>query len=113
MKKKFNITGTCLPDQHYMMDRSAKLAGVMAMVEAGEYFTINRPRQYGKTTTLAALYKQLLTDPAYRVIRTSFEGWGEDTFASEEAFVQAFLGEIKKGMAMHESLTGWSHIPIR
>ncbi|GAB4415864.1 MAG: AAA family ATPase [Bacteroidia bacterium] len=102
MKKEFNITGTCLPHLHYMMDNRAKLAGVMKMIEHGAYFTINRPRQYGKTTTMAALNKQLLSDPAYRVIRTSFEGWGEDTFASEEAFVQAFLGEIKKGMAMHE-----------
>ena len=102
MQKEFTITGTCLPHLHYMMDNRAKLAGVMKMIEAGEYFTINRPRQYGKTTTLAALNKQLLAHPAYTVIRTSFEGWGEEAFASEEAFVQAFLSEINNGMATHK-----------
>jgi hypothetical protein len=52
MKKKFNITGVCHPDFHYLMDTREKLAKMTEMIESGEYFTINRPRQYGKTTTL-------------------------------------------------------------
>ena len=52
MTKKFNITGTCYPALHYMADISAKLQGGYGY---GGYFTINRPRQYGKTTMLAAL----------------------------------------------------------
>jgi len=47
MDKKFNITGTCIPQTHYMADTSGKIRQIVAMVEAGEYFTINRPRQYG------------------------------------------------------------------
>ncbi|MCB9293534.1 MAG: hypothetical protein H6559_10490 [Lewinellaceae bacterium] len=52
MKKKFNITWVCYPSMHYMMDTSQKMKEIMAMVEGGEYFIINRPRQYGKTTAL-------------------------------------------------------------
>jgi hypothetical protein len=52
MSKKFNITGNCRAEKHYMADVSKKLERVYAMVEAGDYFIINRPRQYGKTTML-------------------------------------------------------------
>lgn len=47
-KKKFNITGTCYPHLHYMLDNRSKLDEIQAMVEEGAYFVINRPRQYGK-----------------------------------------------------------------
>ena len=59
MTKKFNITGVCYPNKHYMMDNSKKLEQIMGLIEFGEYFTINRPRQYGKTTTLHFLRKRL------------------------------------------------------
>jgi hypothetical protein len=52
--KKFNVTGTCIPEKHYMVDISEKLDKIISMIESDEYFTINRSRQYGKTTTLAA-----------------------------------------------------------
>jgi len=55
MKKKFNVTGLCYPHQHYMMDVTQKRAQALAMVEEGDYFIINRPRQYGKTTMLYLL----------------------------------------------------------
>jgi len=47
--KRFNVTGPCLPEQHYMCDISSKVSQIMAMIERSEYFTINRARQYGKT----------------------------------------------------------------
>lgn len=40
-----------------------------------EYFTINRARQYGKTTTLSRLDDQL--KDKYTVLRLSFEGVAE------------------------------------
>ena len=52
MQKEFNITGTCRPNQHYMADISHKYAATMEYINTGEYFIINRPRQYGKTTML-------------------------------------------------------------
>lgn len=53
--KEFNVTGTCIPQKHYMVDTSGKIDQIVRMVEKGNYFTINRARQYGKTTTLASL----------------------------------------------------------
>jgi hypothetical protein len=38
-----------------MADVSQKLAATFQLVESGEYFIINRPHQYGKTTTLYLL----------------------------------------------------------
>jgi predicted AAA+ superfamily ATPase len=46
------------------------------LAERSKYFTINRPRQYGKTTTLSLL-ESLLADE-YFVIDMSFEEW--DTY---------------------------------
>lgn len=73
MKKEFNIAGTCYPNLHYMMDNSAKLEKVMTLIEGGKYFTINRPRQYGKTTTLFDLERLLLQSSDYMVLKLSFE----------------------------------------
>ncbi len=55
-----------------MADISEKVRQIMAMVERGDYFTINRARQYGKTTTLFQLELQLAKECT--VIAISFEG---------------------------------------
>ncbi len=82
--KKFNVTGTCIPEDNYMVDISKKLIEIEKMVDEGLYFTINRPRQYGKTTTMYLLTKML--NKKYNVIRTSFEGVGDDIFEDEKSF---------------------------
>lgn len=53
--KYFNITGLCIPKKHYMADISKKVAQVLTMIEKEQYFTINKARQYGKTTFLFAI----------------------------------------------------------
>ena len=52
---RFNTTAVCIPSKHYMVDISDKVEQIKKLVDDGKYFTINRARQYGKTTTLAAL----------------------------------------------------------
>ena len=86
--KKFNTTAVCIPSKHYMVDLSDRVARIRKMVDAGEYFTINRARQYGKTTTLTALANIL--SEHYVVISTSFEGIGKDGFKDEGSFVKEF-----------------------
>ena len=54
----------------------------------GKYFTINRTRQYGKTTTLTALRKVLSKDDI--VVYLDFQGIGKSGFDTEEKFVQEF-----------------------
>ena len=59
MGKTFNVSAACRKELHYMVDISDKLSQIKEMVDRGEYFTINRARQYGKTTTLRELKKML------------------------------------------------------
>ena len=88
--KVFNITGPCIPAIHYMADTSAKVDAIIRdYIEKNEYFTINRARQYGKTTTLELLYQRL--KGRYVVMDMSFEGLGSAVFADENEFIAAFL----------------------
>ena len=89
MKKRFNITGLCINSKHYMVDISDKTDKIISMIKYGDYFTINRPRQFGKTTTLNILCNMLHKD--YVVIKTSFEGVGSDMFNSESLFCGTIL----------------------
>ena len=59
MRKKFNVTGPCIPGKHYMADMPELLERMKACVDEGDYFTVNRARQYGKTTALNALKRYL------------------------------------------------------
>lgn len=60
MPKKFCVTGTCIPEKNYMVDISKRIDTIMHdYIENGQYFTINRARQYGKTTTLYLLERRL------------------------------------------------------
>jgi hypothetical protein len=72
-----------------MADTSEKIRQIMAMVEKGKYFTINRGRQYGKTTTLSLLEKSLPKE--YTVIKVSFEGVDDRVFETPENFCQGLL----------------------
>lgn len=67
MTKRFNTTGVCVPKKHYMVDISGKINEIEKLVDDEFYFVINRPRQFGKTTTLNELYKRL--NNKYKVIR--------------------------------------------
>jgi hypothetical protein len=96
MKKRFNITGVCIPEKHYMVDISNKISAILGMVERGDYFVINRPRQYGKTTTIDMLDRQLKTLPEYFPIEISFEGIGADGFKSAAVFIEAFFLLLKQ-----------------
>lgn len=53
--KSFNTTGLCIPSKHYMVDTTNKINEIIKLIEQEKYFTINRARQYGKTTTLFGL----------------------------------------------------------
>lgn len=60
------------------------------------YFTINKPRQYGKTTTLNELNSFL--KEKYLVIDISFEGIGDSVFQNERDFGTKFLKIMSKSL---------------
>ena len=114
MKKKFNITGICNPNVHYMMDNRAKLDAIMAMVESGEYFTINRPRQYGKTTTLQFLQNRIDDTEDYLCVKLSFEDVEDVAQASDNAFAQMFSIRFMRNLALldSESHIFWKNLDL-
>ncbi|MCD8155354.1 MAG: AAA family ATPase [Clostridiales bacterium] len=90
MRRSFNVTGVCNPDKNYMVDISSRIERIKnEYVIPGKYFTINRARQYGKTTTLYMLEENLR--PAFLVLSLSFE-------AADEYFVSAY--SLAVGMMM-------------
>lgn len=92
MSKCFNITGSCIPEQHYMVDIHERLEKIRDMIDRGDYFVINRGRQYGKTTTLNAL--ETFLTPEYLVINLDFQLLSNTDFSTEERFVSAFAREM-------------------
>ncbi|MBR3317910.1 MAG: AAA-like domain-containing protein [Atopobiaceae bacterium] len=95
--RKFNTTGLCVPTMHYMVDISGRVEQMRAMVDVGDYFCINRARQYGKTTALAALEDALAAD--YEVASLDFQALSHADFASEPAFVRAFCRVVLRTQA--------------
>lgn len=60
MTKKFCTTGTCIPEKNYMVDLNNRIQLIINQyIKSGQYFTINRARQYGKTMLLYRLEKEL------------------------------------------------------
>ena len=92
MTKIFNVNGACKPNFHYMVDITTRLEAIKMMIDKGQYFTINRARQYGKTTTLRLLANFLKDD--YEVISLDFQRISFLAFESEQSFVATFSEEL-------------------
>ena len=59
MDKFFNTTGPCNPAKHYMLPATARLPGIMRLVESEQYFAIHAARQSGKTTLVQGLVRDI------------------------------------------------------
>lgn len=92
MAKMFNVNGACKADRHYMVNLTPRLNAIKMMIDAGEYFSINRARQYGKTTTLWALADYLKKE--YVVISLDFQRMSSSDFYSESSFTGGLSREI-------------------
>ncbi len=86
--KRFNTAGPCIPRKHYMVNPEKRLEQIHKMIDDGAYFTVNRARQYGKTTTLAALGRKLQEE--YLVVSLDFQKFSRSCFESEWKFCYAF-----------------------
>lgn len=75
-----------------MVDIHDRLEKIRDMIDRGDYFVINRGRQYGKTTTLNAL--ETFLTPEYLVINLDFQLLSNTDFSTEERFVSAFAREM-------------------
>lgn len=100
--KEFNTTAVCIPSKHYMVDLTERVEEIKKLVDAGKYFTINRSRQYGKTTTLVALKEYLSSE--YDVVNLDFQGIGDAGFKTEQSFVKAFCRLLRKKESIYNLL---------
>ncbi|MBB6715535.1 AAA family ATPase [Clostridium gasigenes] len=96
MDRRFNTTGVCVPSIHYVVNIENKLSEIKTLVNRGDYFVINRPRQYGKTTTMFMLEPKLKDE--YLVMSISFEGIGDEIFSNELKFSQGFLRILSRSI---------------
>lgn len=101
--RRFNTTGKCNPEIHYMVNIDRQVEDAVLLVGQGDYFCINRGRQYGKTTTLNSLATRLKDD--YCVFNISFEGLDDSVFSS----VGSACAEFLKILRMHSKVNGASN----
>ena len=93
MRKRFNITGSCKPQKHYMVNLADRIKRIKEeYVDEGSYFVINRGRQYGKTTTLQVLGKYLAKE--YIVFSLDFQKMATKKFTDETTFTNAFVEKL-------------------
>lgn len=101
MRRRFNITGSCSPQRHYMVQLDNRLEKIKEdFVDYGSYFVINRGRQYGKTTTLRALKQYLKGE--YIVVSLDFQELGTEEFADTVTFTRAFADVFARAFKMTE-----------
>lgn len=82
-----------------MVNIDRRLDEISRMIDQGDYFTINRARQYGKTTTLRLL-KDRLSDK-YSIFSISFEGIGINAYASEISFCRSICRLFAREIRYH------------
>lgn len=100
MGKCFNVEGACNPNEHYMVNLDKRILEIEKLVAHKKYFTIQKGRQYGKTTTLNCLKDKLSS--AYSVFYISFEGIAEESYQNESSFCQIFAGLLYDTIYYHE-----------
>lgn len=111
MAKVFNVSGACKPAEHYMVDLGSRLEAIKSMVDMGEYFAINKARQYGKTTILRALAAYLERD--HVVISLDFQRMSSSDFVNESAFVNGLAREVEKVIRRGTEISDWPKDKIK
>lgn len=100
MGKQFNAEGICFAKDHYMVKLDSRIMEIRKLIAEGKYFTINKARQYGKTTTLSALKESL--DDEYAVFFISFEGIGDRAYQDEDNFCRLLCGLLYDAIYYNE-----------
>ena len=93
MKRYFNTTGLCSPEDHYMVNPFRDIYDdILRLIEAKQYFLIHAPRQTGKTTFLHSLAHRLNREGKYVATVCSLESAGYQSISVEDAnhvFIQS------------------------
>ncbi|NBC07662.1 MAG: AAA family ATPase [Bacteroidetes bacterium] len=86
MKRFFNTTGLCNPEDHYMVKPFRGMFNeIYHLIEAKQYFLIHAPRQTGKTTFLHQLAHRLNREGKYTAAVCSLESAGYTSISVSDA----------------------------
>jgi len=97
MAKEFNTAVTCNPKRHYMVDTTNKMKVFESLIDNQKYFTISRARQFGKSTSLKWILRNL--SDRYLVIPASFELYSENSWQNDNSFCKYFCDKIIEACA--------------
>ncbi|MDR1924133.1 MAG: hypothetical protein LBQ66_07140 [Planctomycetaceae bacterium] len=73
MSRYFNVSGPCVPEEHYMLDAVSRLNRVLPLIERNQYFVIRSAQQSGKTTFLFEMRQKLNQNGEYYALYCSLE----------------------------------------
>jgi len=102
MKKHFNTTGPCHPNEHYMLPTQERCVGLLDLIEQQQYFVIHAARQTGKTTLLLELTQQLNETGDYYALYCSLET--VQGISDVEKGIPAIIRAIKTQVKFHQTL---------
>jgi len=97
MPRRFNVSGPCIPADHYMLPPGRRLPAVRKLVDDKAYFVLHAPRQSGKTTAMRSLARELTAEGRYISAVLSNEVGQpapHDPGAAEQAILQSWRGTL-------------------
>ena len=112
----FNTSGPCVPGRDYMLPPEPRLPDALELIMLGRFFVVHAPRQTGKTTTLAALARDLNEGGQYAAVLFScgrVREIGDDVGAAEDLILheiaeatQEFAVELRPPSPWPDAPTG-------
>jgi len=102
MKKKFNISGPCTPNKHYMISPQSRCANIDVLIEEQEYFVLHAARQTGKTTFLIDLVNRLNEQGNCYAIYCSLESVHK--IDTPEKGIPAIISSLKDAIDFHPTI---------
>ena len=104
LPRYFNVSGPCVPGEHYMLPAAERLPEARRLAEAKQYFVIHAARQSGKTTLIQTLADDINADGRFHALYCSLEALQgvEDMAVGMESAVTAL--RLSLGVSPAEAL---------
>ncbi len=114
MGRRFNVSGMCFPDRHYMLPPLRRLPTVRALIEDQAYFVLHAPRQTGKSTALRTLAAALTEEGRYASLLLSLEmgaAFPDNIGAAEHAILHLLLRTAEEVLPPELRPSAWPKAP--
>ena len=99
--KKFNISGPCVSDEHYIINMEGKIARITKYIYDSNFIYIDNPPKCGKTTFLTALEKSLREK--YSVISINMNQFSPADLKSVKKFCKEFIRQTAESLLRAKS----------